>query len=84
MSRRASPGPMFDDTTARDTGGRVRDFSGWPFPPMTRVLVDGHGSHYAATFLRPTGSGMCEVAPKVRAGVIEPTRFVRVALLTRA
>ena len=77
----AHQSPMFTDTS-RDTGGRVRDFSAWPFPPQTRVRVDAQGSHYLALFLRPTGSGMCEVAPLERSGVIEPTRFVRIALLT--
>ena len=67
-----------------EEGGKVRDFSGWPFAPMTRVRVDGVGSHWVGTFLRPMGSGMCEVAPIQRDGVVEPTRFVRVALVSAA
>ena len=80
---RKSPAPLVPDETSRDTGGRVRDFSQWPFPPMTRVRVDGHGSHWIGIFLRPIGSGMAEVAPEERAGTITPTRHVRVALLSR-
>jgi len=81
MKADAHQSPMFDDS-GRGIGGRVRDFSAWPFPPQTRVRVDAQGSHYLALFLRPTGSGMCEVAPLERRGVIEPTRFVRLALLS--